>query len=330
MKRTALKALVVGIAMIFGSMTRIYAWQDNTETWGPITRAMIESIANDMINSTWRPPYKIENWQCGDCNPVRFPFYQGILYNGVAYSQVDPQQTRIEFENSVATTKGGPVAYGNDCSGFASMAWKLPRRYNTTKFDNDATNAPTALGDYVTSRGAVNSAPYTILLSGDALVRSAYDTHMVLFKHRTTAGIMTMEQTTTLDPLKSNSTPGAKSIERKWSQLPSYRPIRRNWMDEILSAGSLPSTGSIAYPPYNTYFYSGWGITTVRLGGPNNSTNFDLYLWKWNGSSWQVVASSAGSLSSEAITYSGSPGYYYCGVYSRNGSGSYEVSIKFP
>ena len=38
------------------------------------------------------------------------------------------QQNWAEFSNSVSNTSGGTVGYGNDCSGFTSICWKLPTR----------------------------------------------------------------------------------------------------------------------------------------------------------------------------------------------------------
>ena len=268
MKRTALNMLAVVIVVILGFFVEIYAW-NGEQTWGPITRATIESTANAMINYRWTPKNAIQNWQCAECMPVYWPFNTGTYYNGVAYTQNNPQQSLSDFTNSVTTTLGGTRAYGNDCSGFVSMAWKLTKRYTTTNFEDDAINAPTAPGDYVTSRGAklVGSAPNIVLLSGDALVKSG--DHMVLFKERIATGIKTMEQTA--DP--NGTTPGAKSKEWKWSALQSYRPIRRNSMDEFVFKGSLAGNGSIAYHPNNTYYYSASGTHFGWLGGPNDSTN---------------------------------------------------------
>ncbi|MCB1054384.1 MAG: M4 family metallopeptidase [Acidobacteria bacterium] len=95
-------------------------------------------------------------------------------------------------------------------------------------------------------------------------------------------------------------------------------------------SGSLSGSGSSQYQPNGTYYYSsssgnhhGW------LQGPSG-TDFDLYLQKWNGSSWSNVASSLSSSSTEEISYNGTSGYYRWRVYSYSGSGSYNFWLTHP
>jgi subtilisin family serine protease len=94
--------------------------------------------------------------------------------------------------------------------------------------------------------------------------------------------------------------------------------------------GSLSGTGSSAYQPNGTYYYSSVsGTHKGWLQGPSGS-DFDLYLLKWNGSSWVTVASSETSTSTESISYSGTAGYYMWEVYSYSGSGSYSFWTSHP
>ncbi|HET7233585.1 MAG TPA: S8 family serine peptidase [Longimicrobium sp.] len=93
--------------------------------------------------------------------------------------------------------------------------------------------------------------------------------------------------------------------------------------------GSVTSGGS-SYQPNGTYYQStvsgshqGW------LQGPSG-TDFDLYLYKWNGSSWVVVASGTTSSNNETVSYSGTAGYYEWEVRSYTGSGTYNLWIKHP
>ncbi|HRI08637.1 MAG TPA: hypothetical protein PKW35_12525, partial [Nannocystaceae bacterium] len=65
------------------------------------------------------------------------------------------------------------------------------------------------------------------------------------------------------------------------------------------------------------------------LSGPA-SADYDLYLLKWNGSSWSTVAKSEGETSSESINYNGSAGYYTWQVVSYAGSGSYSLALQKP
>ncbi|WP_436764290.1 S1 family peptidase [Streptosporangium sp. V21-05] len=90
------------------------------------------------------------------------------------------------------------------------------------------------------------------------------------------------------------------------------------------------STGQSAYQPNNLYYRS-----TVR--GPHTAcldgiegTDFDLYLQKWNGTSWTVVATSDGAGPDERISYTGTAGYYRYRVFSTAGSGPYTLGYRTP
>ncbi len=93
-------------------------------------------------------------------------------------------------------------------------------------------------------------------------------------------------------------------------------------------SGSLSSRAS-AIQPNGTYTSGTSGTHVGCLTGPSNA-DFDLYLYRWNGSSWVVVARSEGTTSSETITYSGTAGSYYWRVVSYSGSGSYTLKTACP
>ncbi len=94
-------------------------------------------------------------------------------------------------------------------------------------------------------------------------------------------------------------------------------------------AGSLSGSGDYDYQPNGTYYYSGSGTHRGCLIGPSG-TDFDLYLWKWNGSSWQTVARSISSSSTEDVVYQGTAGYYVWRIESYSGSGSYTFTMSRP
>jgi len=95
-------------------------------------------------------------------------------------------------------------------------------------------------------------------------------------------------------------------------------------------SGTLSGTGDADVHPGGTYFYSNRsGTHRGCLRGPS-SADFDLYLYRWNGFSWSIVARGETSSSSEDITYNGSAGYYYWRVYSYSGSGSYSFGMTRP
>jgi len=91
--------------------------------------------------------------------------------------------------------------------------------------------------------------------------------------------------------------------------------------------GSLAGSGASQIQPNGTYYYQGSSKTHKGcLTGPNG-TDFDLYLFKWNGNGWTQVAKAEGETSSETISYPGTSGYYYYKVSSWAGSGSYTLTL---
>jgi subtilisin family serine protease len=95
-------------------------------------------------------------------------------------------------------------------------------------------------------------------------------------------------------------------------------------------SGSLSGSGDYDYHPNGTYFYSSVsGTHRGCLTGPSG-TDFDLYLWKWNGSSWVTVAQGISSSSTEDVSYSGTAGHYVWRVESHSGSGSYSFQMQRP
>lgn len=93
--------------------------------------------------------------------------------------------------------------------------------------------------------------------------------------------------------------------------------------------GFLSGTGDVEFEPNGTYYFSGAGTHRGWLEGPG-SADFDLRLWRWNGSSWVTVASSLSGNSSEFISYNGSSGYYAWRINSWSGSGSYDFWLDRP
>ena len=93
--------------------------------------------------------------------------------------------------------------------------------------------------------------------------------------------------------------------------------------------GSLSGTGDYTYEPNGTYYQTNSrGDHTAALSG--TGTDFDLYLYRYQRSSWRLVASSEDSGSEEDVTYTGSAGYYLWVVYSYSGAGDYEMCLSTP
>jgi len=94
--------------------------------------------------------------------------------------------------------------------------------------------------------------------------------------------------------------------------------------------GTLSGPGDSDYHPNGTWYFSGLsGTHRGWLQGPANA-DFDLYLYKWNGFFWVIVARSESATSEEQITYNGTAGYYRWRVYSFSGSGAYTVWLQQP
>jgi hypothetical protein len=101
------------------------------------------------------------------------------------------------------------------------------------------------------------------------------------------------------------------------------------------AAGYTTFTGSISqgtdvYEPNGTYYQTTLtGTQSGLLSGPAGK-DYDLYLYKWNGSSWRVVSSSTGTTDNETINYSGTAGYYEWDIYAYSGSGTFQFCMKHP
>jgi M6 family metalloprotease-like protein len=87
------------------------------------------------------------------------------------------------------------------------------------------------------------------------------------------------------------------------------------------------AVGAQAVVPNNSYFQYNGGTLRLTLSGANG-TNFDLYLQRWNGSSWANVAQSTAANSNESLSYAASNGYYRAVVKSVTGAGSYQLNIR--
>jgi hypothetical protein len=262
MKSRSLIFLAMIILFILFLQPASHAWTG--DMWCSISRETITNIASEMIDSTWSPKNTIHNWEFGTQWNY---FYSGTTYTGIAYSQNNPQENWPEFFNLISTTSGGDTNYGNDCSGFVSISWKLPARYTTTSFETDLG------GDYFYALGGIGDGPYVSLLQGDALNDDG--NHIILFNRYVSGGVESMEQTP----------PTATRRVWTWSQLSTYRPIRRSLLEDSLKVGdriqtsynlrvrACPSTSCTIIATEAT------GANGTIIGGPQNA---DKYRW------WQI------------------------------------------
>ncbi|MEL6893070.1 MAG: S8 family peptidase [Actinomycetota bacterium] len=94
-------------------------------------------------------------------------------------------------------------------------------------------------------------------------------------------------------------------------------------------SGSLSGRGDTEVEPNATYYFSSAGTHEGCLAGPSG-TDFDLELYRWNGSGWSKVAEATSNDSNETLRYDGSSGYYLWVVRSFAGSGGYDFGLDRP
>jgi aqualysin 1 len=88
--------------------------------------------------------------------------------------------------------------------------------------------------------------------------------------------------------------------------------------------------GEVGFEPNGTYFRSdAFGYHHGWLRGPAGA-DFDLYLWRWDGTQWVVVASSESPTPDEEISYYGAPGYYVWRIAPYSGNGFYNFWMRRP
>ena len=84
------------------------------------------------------------------------------------------------------------------------------------------------------------------------------------------------------------------------------------------------------YQPAGTYFMGNPGTHTGALNGAGG-TDFDVYLWEWNGYRWVTVAQGISPTSNESVTYTnGTSTYYVWYIESYSGTANYTLSMQRP
>jgi trypsin len=89
--------------------------------------------------------------------------------------------------------------------------------------------------------------------------------------------------------------------------------------------GTLSQSGAASLQPSSTGFTYNGGNLGGKLTGPSSS-NFNLYLQKKNGNTWQTVTRSTNPNSSETILYTASRGTYRWRVSSVSGGGPFTLT----
>ncbi len=94
--------------------------------------------------------------------------------------------------------------------------------------------------------------------------------------------------------------------------------------------GTLTGSGDYLVEPDDTYYTTtSRGTHEAQLSG--DGADFDLYLYRYIGGGWRIVAASeAEGSSDESISFTGRPGDYLWIVSSYDGSGDYELCLTTP
>ncbi|MEM6994728.1 MAG: trypsin-like serine protease [Myxococcota bacterium] len=93
--------------------------------------------------------------------------------------------------------------------------------------------------------------------------------------------------------------------------------------------GSLSGKDAREFQPDGTYWRAEAGRHEGVLAG-DGGTDFDLYLYAWQGGEWRQVAQGTSASSSESVSYDGAAGYYIWMVKSYSGAGDYELNLVRP
>lgn len=122
----------------------------------------------------------------------------------------------------------------------------------------------------------------------------------------------------------------AQATSRNVSIVADYGDDNSDDYDYTESA-YVNSRYSTVFPRNNSgYYYSEAGTHKAKLSSSDSSTDFDLYLQKWNGRQWETVDSSYTPSNDETIEYNGSVGYYRWYVYSYSGSATATLQYNIP
>ncbi len=295
-----------------------------------------------MIQSTWSPYRTFSNYQYAGSWQT---YYQGVTYTGIAYGQAPIQDDWNEFANFMATVPGGQQYYGNDCSGFLSICWRLPARYTTSGFESN-------LGVYWESLGVIGSAASASYSMSEGDAFNSPNNHCVIFVSRGTTGVTTWEQTPD----------NAQQRTRTFTELATYRPIRRKQLSgttPTVRTDSATSTTTSSAILHGTIISDGgsaiirrqfgWGTDPIThsdaildadisvsgnafyatLSGLQPNTTYYFSAWAKNGVGWgngNILSFTTANLPQDPTPFSKQSPSNGSGVTSRNVTLEWESS----
>lgn len=93
-----------------------------------VKRTDVINRAKAMADVKWKPKYNIKNTY------GKYTFKKGKTYTGIPYTMDIYQVSSVsDFLSKIKTSK---EIYGNDCSGFVSVAWGISRQTTLTIFNS--------------------------------------------------------------------------------------------------------------------------------------------------------------------------------------------------
>ena len=169
-------------------------------------RQKILDNAKNMVYFEWTHKYGFSGWR------AKNTFKAGVKYRGIPYSQNVQVRNSSDFLNKIKSRKDLTVKinniimprYGNDCSGFVSAAWQIPRQTTSSVHSNG----------YVSQLSSFSN-----LQPGDAINNSKK--HIMLF-------VRWADSSKTKAVVYEQTPPQAKESIRSVSDLKAqgYKPVR--------------------------------------------------------------------------------------------------------
>lgn len=262
-----------------------------------------------------------------------------LVYNQVgSVTSADARDVIVVVANStryggaggnVATMTMHPSAIELALHEIGHTAFKLADEYDYGSCDTS--REPTEAN--VTMQTARNSIKWRDLIPGNVPVPTPAGTYA-----NGTVGLFTGGKYCTAWMYRPTENSRMRSLGQPWHAVnerranavfASYAGTQPTEPTPVTLTGSLASRAWVNLPTSGALTSSQGGNIKLQLTGPANA-DFDLILYKWNGSAWAAVANGNGPTSSETLNYAASAGYYYFEVNSYSGSGTYTLTYTFP
>lgn len=284
------------------------------------SQAAVLNRALGMIQVNWTPSRNLMGWRGA------MVFQAGKSYSGIPYSQSPNQRDLAGFQQELNTddfyanyVRGDGIVmpkYGNDCSGFLSIAWGI-RRYTTSTFRQGiVTGVFAKVGNYDPNNPSEadlkNS--YRSLKSGDAIVKPG---HVILVESVNGETVTCYEQTPYYAQVTTHTFPEmAKARYMPFSFLDSTNKVQAGvWQSS--SMGTNANTGGWKKAGNNWTYVDGNGKRAVgwREVGRRwyyfNSSGIMLKGWQKIGGLYYYLHTDGGMASNEWVLSNNK--WYYLG-----------------